>query len=85
MRKLTELLKTILKQPRRRLIAGTAIVAIAGVWLLTSGSKSNAKTPMFAARRGPLEITVLEEAASRLWNLRKSNARCESGIKAQKS
>src|SRR6185437_11192597 len=46
-------------QPRWRLIVAGLLVLLAGFWLF-HGSKSAAALPTFAARRGPLDITVLE-------------------------
>jgi HlyD family secretion protein len=46
-------------QPRWRLIVAGLLVLLAGFWLF-HGSKSTAALPTFAARRGPLDITVLE-------------------------
>jgi HlyD family secretion protein len=46
-------------QPRWRLIVAGIFVLLAGFWLF-HGSKSTAALPTFAARRGPLDITVLE-------------------------
>src|SRR5436190_24051308 len=75
MRKLNDLLKHIRKQPRWRLAAALGAVAIVAGLLLTSGGKSGGKTPMFAARRGPLEITVLEGGS--LQALESQEIKCE--------
>ncbi len=75
MRKLSDLLKFIRAQPRWRLAAGIAVVAIVGALFLTTGGKSIGKTPMFAARRGPLEITVLEGGS--LQALESQEIKCE--------
>lgn len=49
----------IRRQPRWRFIASGIAVLLASFWILRSG-KTAANLPTFAARRGPLEITVLE-------------------------
>lgn len=48
------------RQPRWRFIAAVAVLAIGGFWLWPHGRKSAGQVATFAARRGPLEITVSE-------------------------
>src|SRR5690242_18718791 len=60
MRKTTDFLKFIRRQPRWRLIVAGVVVLIAGGWWFGRGGGAGAKIPTFAARRGPLEINVLE-------------------------
>jgi RND family efflux transporter MFP subunit len=52
--------KFIRRQPRWRLIVAGAVVLVLGGWGLTRGGGSAAKIPTFTARRGPLEINVME-------------------------
>ncbi|HWV99170.1 MAG TPA: HlyD family efflux transporter periplasmic adaptor subunit [Candidatus Acidoferrum sp.] len=60
MQKLRKIVTALFRQPRWRLIALAVLVAIAGVWWWNRGGKSVGKAAAFAARRGPLDITVLE-------------------------
>ncbi len=48
------------RQPRWRWVAAAALAGGAGLLLWSGGSKPAAKAALFAARRGPLEVTVLE-------------------------
>src|SRR5258708_32899913 len=75
MRKLSDLLKFVRAQPRWRLAAGIALVAIVGALFLATGGKSIGKTPTFTARRGPLEITVLQGGS--LQALESQEIKCE--------
>jgi HlyD family secretion protein len=75
MRKLNELVKFVRRQPRWRQITAAAIVVLAGWWLLRSGGASAAKIPTFTARRGPLEINVLEGGS--LQALESQEVKCE--------
>jgi RND family efflux transporter MFP subunit len=65
----------IRRQPSWRLIAALMVVAAAGVFLFRGGGGSTAKIPTFAARRGPLEITVLEGGS--LQALESQEIKCE--------
>ena len=58
MKKLTGLVQFIARQPRWRFGVVAAII-VGAVWL-NSGGKGRRLATGFAARRGPLEITVLE-------------------------
>ena len=50
----------IRRQPRWRLLFALALLA-AGAWLVfKGGAAGGGRAPTFAARRGPLDITVLE-------------------------
>jgi len=75
MRKPINLFEFVRRQPRWRWVAAAA--ALAGVGLLYWGghSKSAGTTPTFAARRGPLEISVLEGGS--LQALESQEIKCE--------
>ena len=64
----------IRSQPRWRLIAAGIAILLAGVWFF-HGSKSTASLPTFTARRGPLDITVLEGGS--LKALESQEIKCE--------
>src|SRR6267154_5904575 len=75
MQKLSNAAKFIRRQPRWRLMAGLALVVVAGLLWWRSGAKTGTKGALFAARRGPLEITVLEGGS--LQALESQEAKCE--------
>lgn len=75
MRKLNELVKFVRRQPRWRQIVAFVIVVLIGWWGLRSTGASAAKVPTFAARRGPLEINVLEGGS--LQALESQEVKCE--------
>src|ERR1017187_4451178 len=75
MRKLNELVKFIRRQPRWRQIVAVVIVVLIGWWGLRNSGASAAKAPTFAARRGPLEINVLEGGS--LQALESQEVKCE--------
>ena len=75
MQKLNNAAKFIRRQPRWRLIAGAGLVVIAGLLWWSTGSKTATRAPLFAARRGPLEITVLEGGS--LQALESQEIKCE--------
>ena len=60
MKKLAKLVAGIFRQTRWRWGLLALLVVLAGLWWWNRGEKSVSKAAMFAARRGPLEITVLE-------------------------
>ncbi len=75
MQKLSNIFKFVRRQPRWRLVTvGILLVAIA---LLVWGgtAKTLGKTPTFVARRGPLEITILEGGS--LQALESQELKCE--------
>jgi len=75
MQTLSKLFSFIRRQPRWRLVLVLAIVA-AGVWFIWKrGTTGTANIPTFAARRGPLEITVLEGGS--LQALESQEIKCE--------
>src|SRR5881628_1125865 len=75
MKKLKAWIQFIARQPRWRIIAGVAVFAVVGLVLARTGGKSGSKTPTFVARRGPLEITVLEGGS--LQALQSQEIKCE--------
>ncbi len=75
MRKLNELIKFVRRQPRWRQITAAAIIVLVGWWGLRHSGESGAKAPTFAARRGPLEINVLEGGS--LQALESQEVKCE--------
>ncbi len=75
MQKFANMIGFIRRQPRWRIIVALIVVAVAGVLLFRGGGGSTAKIPTFAARRGPLEITVLEGGS--LQALESQEIKCE--------
>ena len=75
MPKLNDAITFVRRQPRRRLVIAGVLLALAGWWWLGHGGKSDSKSPTFAARRGPLEITVLEGGS--LQALESQEIKCE--------
>src|SRR6267154_2923782 len=75
MQKLSNAAKFIRRQPRWRLMAGLALVVVAGLLWWRSGAKTGTKGALFTARRGPLEINVLEGGS--LQALESQEAKCE--------
>ncbi|HVV74243.1 MAG TPA: efflux RND transporter periplasmic adaptor subunit [Verrucomicrobiae bacterium] len=74
MQKPTDILN-FLRRPLGRFIALGVLLAAAGLWFLLPSGKSPAKTALFAARRGPLEINVLEGGS--LQALESQEVKCE--------
>jgi len=61
MQALDKCLGFVRRQPRWRWIGlGLLILGVVGVVFWTHGSKASGKSPLFTARRGALEINVLE-------------------------
>ena len=75
MPKLNNLITFVRRQPRWRWGLAVLIVVVLGGWWWKSGGKSAGKTLTFAARRGPLEITVLEGGS--LQALESQEIKCE--------
>ncbi len=75
MRKLNELVIFVRRQPRWRQIVAVAIIVLVGWWWWRSGGGPAAKTATFTARRGPLEINVLEGGS--LQALESQEVKCE--------
>ena len=63
------------RQPRWRWFVAMVVVAVLGGWWWKSGGKSTSQALTFAARRGPLEITVLEGGS--LQALESQEIKCE--------
>ena len=63
------------RQPRWRWVVAVLVLAVLGGWWWRSGGKSASKALTFAARRGPLEITVLEGGS--LQALESQELKCE--------
>ena len=75
MPKVNNAIMFVRRQPRWRLIAAVVVMAALGLWWWKGGGKSAGKAPTFAARRGPLEITVLEGGS--LQALESQEIKCE--------
>lgn len=75
MRKLNELVKWIRRQPRWRLMVAGVIILLSGWWWLRSGGGTGEAAPTFTARRGTLEIDVLEGGS--LQALESQEVKCE--------
>lgn len=75
MPKLNNTINFVRRQPRWRWVVAVLVVAGFGGWWWKSGGKSATTTLTFAARRGPLEITVLEGGS--LQALESQEIKCE--------
>lgn len=75
MPKLNNLMNFIRCQPRWRLAVAALVIALLGWWGLGRSGNSSTKIPTFTARRGPLEITVLEGGS--LQALESQEIKCE--------
>jgi HlyD family secretion protein len=75
MPKLNRTITFVRRQPRWRLVVTGLVVAVFGWWALKGGGKSSSPALTFAARRGPLEITVLEGGS--LQALEAQEIKCE--------
>src|SRR5450759_504123 len=76
MRKLNKIVIFIRRQPRWRQIVAVAVIALIGWWWWWhGGGGSAAKMPTLPARRGPLEINVLEGGS--LQALESQEVKCE--------
>lgn len=75
MHTLSKFIVFLRRQPRWRLVLAVAIIA-AGAWFVWKrGATGTGNIPTFAARRGPLEITVLEGGS--LQALESQEIKCE--------
>lgn len=63
------------RQPKWRLVLVGAVLLAGGFFLFGGRGKSSTRAPLFAARRGPLEITVLEGGS--LQALESQEIKCE--------
>jgi len=75
MPKLNNVIMLIRRQPRWRLVAAGLALAILSWWGLKGSGNSGTQALTFAARRGPLEITVLEGGS--LQALESQEIKCE--------
>jgi len=75
MQKLSKIWEFVTQQPRWRLTIAGLLVVVTAAGLLSRGGKASTKAPVFAARRGPLEITVLESGS--LQALESQEIKCE--------
>ena len=75
MQKLNDLIVILRQQPRWRWVTGAAALVLLGLLLWGGHGRSAGKTPTFAARRGPLEISVLEGGS--LQALESQEIKCE--------
>ena len=75
MPKLNSAINFVRRQPRWRLVVAVLVVVLLGWWGLRSGGTSASQVLTFAARRGPLEITVLEGGS--LQALESQEIKCE--------
>ncbi len=75
MQKINELVKFVRRQPRWRQVVGLLVIVLTGWWWLRSSGGDAAKVPTFAARRGALEINVLEGGS--LQALESQEVKCE--------
>lgn len=75
MPKLSDMINFVRRQPRWRLVVAMLVVMLLGWWALRSGGRSASQVLTFAARRGPLEITVLEGGS--LQALESQEIKCE--------
>jgi HlyD family secretion protein len=75
MQTLNNLISFIRRQPRWRLVLAAAIVIIGALYWWRGGQPSAGKIATFAARRGPLDITVLEGGS--LQALESQESKCE--------
>jgi HlyD family secretion protein len=72
---LTSAIHFIRRQPRWRWVMAGLIIVVLGGWKWKSGGRSTSQALTFAARRGPLEITVLEGGS--LQALESQQIKCE--------
>lgn len=72
---LNKIILFVRRQPRWRLVVAVLVLGVAGVLWVTRGGKSAGQALTFAARRGPLEITVLEGGS--LQALESQEIKCE--------
>ena len=75
MQTLAKWIGLIARQPKWRLVAVGVILVAGGYFLFSGPGKSSTRAALFAARRGPLEITVLEGGS--LQALESQEIKCE--------
>ena len=75
MQRLNKLIAFVRRQPRWRLALAGAVIILGALLWWRGGARSGAKIATFAARRGPLEITVL--VGGSLQALESQESKCE--------
>ena len=75
MQKLNKILVFIRRQPRWRQLVALVLMVLLAWWGLRRGTGAGPQVPTFAARRGPLEINVLEGGS--LSALESQEVKCE--------
>jgi len=75
MSKFNDAIGFVQRQPRWRIVLAVGLLALVGFWWFKGGQGSTAKALTFTARRGPLEITVLEGGS--LQALESQEIKCE--------
>jgi RND family efflux transporter MFP subunit len=75
MQKLGKMFGLVRRQPLWRIILALVILGALGIFVWGRGGKSASKTPVFTARRGPLEITVMEGGSMQA--LESQEVKCE--------
>jgi hypothetical protein len=82
MQTLAKWIGLIARQPKWRLVVAAVILVAAGFFLFSGPGKSSTRAALFAARRGPLEITVLEGGS--LQALESQEIKCERARRSSK-
>lgn len=75
MRKLSNLISFIRRQPRWRVVLALGLLVAGAWWWFSSGGGASARAATFTAKRGPLDITVLEGGS--LQALESQEIKCE--------
>ncbi len=75
MRTLSNLIGFVRKQPRWRLVVVLGLVVVGAWWWCRGGSGTNARAASFTAKRGPMDISVLEGGS--LSALESQEIKCE--------
>lgn len=83
MQMLSKCIGFVRRQPRWRLVVALAVLAAAAWFVWQRGESSSGRAPTFTARRGPLEITVIEGGS--LQALESQEIKCEVRVGYQGS